>query len=327
MTWSIWSRAASSRSAGAEADGRLRRRSGNTAASAATRSTASTGRKRIGPDLRLEPNYFAAAEQLQRRSGPGEARQADARAGPTTWRAARRRIRPAPAARACGRDDRRPERRPTSSTEAGIASRFASHGSRAQGRRSAGHAAQGRPQPAARGQQAWLRFPRQLDRQSARTSGPTRGCRSSSACGIILDRAPGLAESKRLEPIEIRALAEYLLKASQPFEYVEPPKAVTPIAGVAERKTRRLFAARRCSRPAAAWLAISMPISRRPRNAGARSVADRRQARHAIRTARKWLYSWVRQPNRYHLRTLMPNLFLEPIKDAKPARRPIRPPT
>src|SRR5262249_15051194 len=28
-----------------------------------------------------------------------------------------------------------------------------------------------------------------------------------------------------------------------------------------------------------------------------------------------WLYSWVREPNRYHSRTVMPNLFLEPIKD------------
>ncbi len=29
-----------------------------------------------------------------------------------------------------------------------------------------------------------------------------------------------------------------------------------------------------------------------------------------------WLYSWVRAPNRYHSRTVMPNLFLEPIKGA-----------
>ncbi|MEX2560941.1 MAG: hypothetical protein WD403_13555, partial [Pirellulales bacterium] len=27
----------------------------------------------------------------------------------------------------------------------------------------------------------------------------------------------------------------------------------------------------------------------------------------------RWLYSWVREPNRYHARTVMPNVFLEPI--------------
>ena len=28
-----------------------------------------------------------------------------------------------------------------------------------------------------------------------------------------------------------------------------------------------------------------------------------------------WLYSWVRQPNRYHARTVMPDTFLDPIRE------------
>ena len=34
---------------------------------------------------------------------------------------------------------------------------------------------------------------------------------------------------------------------------------------------------------------------------------------------RKWLYSWLKQPNKYHVRTKMPNLVLDPIaaKDAQ----------
>ena len=32
----------------------------------------------------------------------------------------------------------------------------------------------------------------------------------------------GLDDAKRLEPIEVRAVANYLLKASQPFDYAKP---------------------------------------------------------------------------------------------------------
>ena len=30
----------------------------------------------------------------------------------------------------------------------------------------------------------------------------------------------------------------------------------------------------------------------------------------------EWLYTWLRQPDKYHARTLMPNLFLEPVAGA-----------
>ena len=30
----------------------------------------------------------------------------------------------------------------------------------------------------------------------------------------------------------------------------------------------------------------------------------------------KWLYSWLRKPNHYHARTVMPNTFLMPITEA-----------
>ena len=36
---------------------------------------------------------------------------------------------------------------------------------------------------------------------------------------------------------------------------------------------------------------------------------------------RRWLYSWVRQPNKYHARTVMPDLFLDDspaLKDDTP---------
>jgi hypothetical protein len=34
-------------------------------------------------------------------------------------------------------------------------------------------------------------------------------------------------------------------------------------------------------------------------------------------TGRQWLYSWIKEPTRYHARTVMPNLFLDPITDGE----------
>ena len=152
----------------------------------------------------------------------------------------------------------------SASPEAGAASRFASPGSRAQGCRYARHAAQSRPQLAARRQQVVVRFSGELDRQSEKL--PPRHANAAVLRPVGSFGRRGLAESQRFEPIEIRALAEYLLKASQPFEYVEPPKGVEPDAELTKpAKLRRSPAARKCSKRAAASPATSTSISRRPR--------------------------------------------------------------
>ncbi len=42
---------------------------------------------------------------------------------------------------------------------------------------------------------------------------------------------------------------------------------------------------------------------------------------------REWLYSWIKEPTRYNVRTLMPNVFLTPIErrtPTAPSPRPIR---
>ncbi len=38
---------------------------------------------------------------------------------------------------------------------------------------------------------------------------------------LVMEESKGRAEAEKFEPIEIRAISEYLLAASQPFEYVE----------------------------------------------------------------------------------------------------------
>jgi cytochrome c2 len=127
----------------------------------------------------------------------------------------------------------------------------------------------------------------------------------------------GLAESRRFEPIEIRALAEYLLKTSQPFDYVEPPKGVKPVSeldkagqSAAIVRGKKVFETRGCL---ACHQHVDFPQAKESQGPDLSRIGAKLQSNPR---GRQWLYSWVRQPNRYHLRTFMPNLFLEPVKDA-----------
>ena len=130
----------------------------------------------------------------------------------------------------------------------------------------------------------------------------------------------GLAEAKKMEPVEIRAIAEYLLKASQPFDYLEPRAGVKTAdqLGDAERteaiaRGKKVFQTRGCL-ACHQHADFDSPLAKQTQGPDLSRIG----AKLALSpNGRKWLYSWVRQPNRYHLRTAMPNLFLEPITDAK----------
>ncbi len=130
----------------------------------------------------------------------------------------------------------------------------------------------------------------------------------------------GLEQAKQLEPIEIRAAAEYLLTASQPFTYLEPPAGMIPAnekdpaeQAAAVTRGKAVFELRGC-------LACHKH-SDFPKGAATQGPdLSRIGAKLATNpNGRKWLYSWVRAPNRYHLRTVMPHVFYddEVVTDAK----------
>ena len=124
----------------------------------------------------------------------------------------------------------------------------------------------------------------------------------------------GLAVAKEFEPIEVRAISEYLLAASQPFEYLKPADGAE---GSAERG-KKVFEMRGC-------LACHSHADFPPGKATHGPDLSRIGAKLATsRDGKKWLYSWVREPNRYHSRTVMPNTFLEPDRRTRRATRPIR---
>jgi cytochrome c2 len=119
----------------------------------------------------------------------------------------------------------------------------------------------------------------------------------------------GLDVSKRYEPIEIRGITEYLLGASQPFEYVEPDKGVVD-ASVERGKLAFGVRCLACHKLPGEFPAGTMTqgpdLSRLGSKLGGKSNPN----------GRKWLYTWLRNPNSYHPRTLMPNMLLEPVAGA-----------
>jgi cytochrome c2 len=118
----------------------------------------------------------------------------------------------------------------------------------------------------------------------------------------------GLAQSEKYEPIEIRGITEYLLGSSQPFEFIEPAQGVE--AASAERgklafETRCLACHKQEAFPAG--IMTQGPDL---------SKLGSKLAREANANGPKWLYTWLRNPSAYHPRTLMPNMILDPVTGA-----------
>ncbi|NOY29105.1 MAG: c-type cytochrome [Planctomycetes bacterium] len=122
-----------------------------------------------------------------------------------------------------------------------------------------------------------------------------------------------LAESVRYEPVEIRAMAEFLLANSNDFDYLQPPAEVTETASAERGKW--LFESRGClachSHEGFAGIAADQGPD-----------LSRVSAKFQSEKGTKWLYSWIKQPHRYHVRTKMPNLFLDPIAEKDATGKP-----
>ncbi len=116
----------------------------------------------------------------------------------------------------------------------------------------------------------------------------------------------------QLETVEVYALVHYLSVASDPFPYETPPKEVNQPAS--PERGKELFHTRGCLAchthkdfPAQEYPEAQQDFGPDLSNLGAKLRGER---------GRRWLYSWLRNPEHYHRRTRMPNLFLEPVRHA-----------
>lgn len=120
--------------------------------------------------------------------------------------------------------------------------------------------------------------------------------------------ADQLHESLKFEPIEILALSDFLLKNStdRGFEYLEQPEEVTEDAS--PERGKWLFETRGC-------LACHSHEDFPGINKSQGPDLSRIAAKLDTERGRQWLYSWLKQPHGYHLRTVMPVLYLDPIEE------------
>ncbi len=116
----------------------------------------------------------------------------------------------------------------------------------------------------------------------------------------------GLEESERYEPIEIRSMISYLSASSQPFDFVKPYEGITAAPDV--ERGKKVFQVRGC-----------LACHQHSDFPEAKSTHGPNLSRMGAKVASNkngpaWLYSWLREPARYHPKTLMPNVLLEPVK-------------
>jgi cytochrome c2 len=125
----------------------------------------------------------------------------------------------------------------------------------------------------------------------------------------------GLAVANKFEPIEIEGIATYIKQHSQKFEYLKRPEEVNaqPDAerGRVQFQTRGCLACHSHGEFAEAegYRAAHEIVQGPDLSALAQKFDAQRNPK-----GRDWLYSWIKEPTRYHARTVMPNLYLDPIE-------------
>jgi len=115
----------------------------------------------------------------------------------------------------------------------------------------------------------------------------------------------GLEESQRYEPVEIRSMIAYLTDVSQRFDYVPPHAGITAPPDI--ERGRKVFEVRGCL---ACHQHADFPSATSTHGPNLSRIGAK-AASHP--EGGKWLYSWLRDPSRYHPRTIMPNVLLEPV--------------
>ncbi|MBM80677.1 MAG: hypothetical protein CMJ78_08800 [Planctomycetaceae bacterium] len=111
----------------------------------------------------------------------------------------------------------------------------------------------------------------------------------------------------QFEPVEIAAVAHYLLEKSSDVELLSPKEGYKPNAD----RGKTLFSQRGC-------LACHQHSDAKFKDSKATFGPDLSRVNEKIikgEAGFRWLYTWIRDPERHHPKTKMPNLFLEPGDD------------
>ena len=124
--------------------------------------------------------------------------------------------------------------------------------------------------------------------------------------------AEGRSHTQRLESVEVRAAAEYLLHASQPISPLDPPSQVTEPPSA--QRGKRLFLIKGC---AACHKHADVPQATSVQGPDLTNLGSK----ITTNAGRTWLVSWIRDPAHHSPQSLMPNALLEPVQ-LSPANDP-----
>ena len=121
----------------------------------------------------------------------------------------------------------------------------------------------------------------------------------------------------QFEPLEVFGTATYLLDSTQRFDFVEPAEVTASLPSEMVARGKVLFEERGCLAchnhqdfPEATKMRPADAIVQGPDLSG---IAEKFAANRNP-SGKRWLYSWIREPSRYHARTVMPDLILDPLE-------------
>lgn len=117
--------------------------------------------------------------------------------------------------------------------------------------------------------------------------------------------------AKRYEPVEILGITQYLLSSSQEFE-----TSTSEVAGEDWTNSEMIergklaFETKGCL---ACHQHADFPGAENNQGPNLTGIGDK-FAVSDTPDAKAWLYTWLKSPTKYHARTKMPNLFLDPVE-------------
>ncbi|MCA9217552.1 MAG: hypothetical protein KDB27_31000 [Planctomycetales bacterium] len=119
--------------------------------------------------------------------------------------------------------------------------------------------------------------------------------------------------AKRYEPVEILGITEYLLTTSQQMDAIDAPVLDEDWEDPEMVERGKLaFELRGCLN---CHQHADFPNAKDDQGPNLTGIGDK-FAVDDTPSAKRWLYTWLKSPTNYHARTKMPNLYLDPIEQA-----------
>ena len=265
--------------------------------------------KRVGPDLRLEPNYFAAALQLQSQEGFGEL-------GVESMEFANRLV--------SHPEDNQARYDLVNVLKADIASPEPKIDT-AESNRLIGVLADIEAPGSLRKSGPSLRYlsKKNSDKFLYDWIANPQNFRPSSRMPRFFNLHSHFGDNKsdddakKFEKVEILGMVEYLKAYSQEFDYLSPSEGVQGdvARGKVAFQERGCLACHSHNDPQLAEIEKFRPEGEWVQGP---DLSDLGGKFAGFADADKWLYSWIKEPTKYHARTVMPNLYIdeEVIKDS-----------